>query len=547
MGATHTDELRTQARDAAAQGDWSRVYERLAAIDQVDLSAADLDLYADAAWWLLALDEALGLRQRAYAAFVEGADERRAAFCAWFLWFDYRFKGDMAIASGWLSRAGRHLADAPDCAETGFVTLARAVSAFASGDTTTAESLTRRALELGRRLRSADLTALAMANQGEVAIALGRREEGVALLDDAMCSVIAGELSPFFTGLVYCAVLSACFETADLRRASEWTSAAMTWCDSLPAGSPYHGVCRVHRVEVTTLLGAWTDAEADAVRASEELLALEPASAASAFYAIGEIRRRRGDLAGAESAFVRAHELGHAPQPGLSLLRLQQGRVDDATELLRAPAEAMPAAPLPRAVRLVAQAEIALAAADRARAQEACDGLAALASTGVTRTVVDALGDLVHARLALDRGDRDGACQAARRAGELFRELRLPYEAALARVVLGNALCDSGDADGGRLELEAAHRALVDLGASADAERLAADAGPAADDWPRGLTAREVEVLRLVATGKTNRQVADAMFLSEHTVSRHLQNVFTKLGVSSRAAATAFAYEHQLL
>jgi DNA-binding NarL/FixJ family response regulator len=545
---SHPDaaQLRSRARDAAATGAWAAVYECLHALDVATLTADDLDLAATAAWWLIRLEESVGLRQRSYAAFVDAGDDRRASFCAWYLWFDYRFKGDGAIASGWLTRAGRHVADDPECAEAAFVLLARTETARTAGDVETAQRLAAEALELGLRLRNTDVVAMATTSLGECAIAQGRVAEGVAHLDDAMCSVVAGELTPLFTGLVYCGVLTACFAIADLRRASEWTAAAVAWCDSLPSGSPYHGICRVHRVEVTTLHGAWDQAEADAVRASEELLALEPGAAGEAFYAIGEVRRRRGDLEGAEAAFVRAHELGRNPQPGLSLLRLCQERLDDASALLQLRADALAEGPLARAIAYAAQVDVALATGDldaARRASEALDELVNASPFGV----IEAFAALARAALLLATDDVDGAREYANRACAHFRELRLPHEAALARVVNGLAARAAGDADGGRLELEAAHRALVDLGATFDAERVATLLHTTGADRPCGLTPREVEVLRLVAAGKTNREIAREMYLSEHTVSRHLQNMFAKLDVSSRAAATAFAYQHELV
>jgi ATP/maltotriose-dependent transcriptional regulator MalT len=547
MSATRAEQLRVRAREAAQHNEWVVVQECMTGIDPDELTPADLDLMADADWWMANLEPSLALRQRAYVAYADLHHHRGAAFCAWYLWFDYRFMGDEAVASGWLTRAARHAADDPECIEAGYVALARAETARCGGHIDDAAAHAEQALTLGRLLNAPNLVAMATVALGEVAVAHGRASEAVAFFDDAMCSVIAGELNPLFTGLVYCGVLTACFAIADLKRASEWSRAAVAWCDSMPMGSPYHGVCRVHQAEVTTLQGAWESAEAAAQRAIEELSVLDPSAAGAAFYVIGEIRRRRGDLAGAESAYVRAHGLGHTPQPGLALLRLQQRRLDDAAALLRSSEDALPAAPLPRAHVLAAQVQIALALHDRRAAGAVLDALEDLTPSQRGRTVLDAIAAHARACVSLADGDTDRACMAARRACGLFRELRLPHEAALARVTLGEALRTAGDADGGNLELEAAHRALNELGAELDAERVATMLGSAATLRPRGLTAREVEVLRLVASGKTNREVAGEMFLSEHTVSRHLQNIFAKLDVSTRAAATAFAYQHELV
>jgi DNA-binding CsgD family transcriptional regulator len=533
---------------AVRRQDWAAVHTALAGRAPDDLAPVEVVLAADAAWWLTHLDESLRFRQRAYAAFAGANEHTRAAMCAWYLWFDYRFKGDAAVASGWLTRAIRHAEQVPVSREAGLVTLARAETARVAGDCDTAYDLADEARLLGLRIASADLVALATTTQGEVAIARGATFEGMARLDDAMCSVIDGELSPLVTGIVYCSVLTACFELADLRRAGEWTKAAIAWCESMPSGSPYHGICRVHRVEVVTLQGAWGDAEREAARAATELAALAPGAAGEAWYAMGEVRRRRGDLDGSEDAFVRAHELGRTPQPGLALLRLGQGRTGDAAALLRLDPIDLPSAPLPRALVLDAQIEIAIATGDVATARRAADALAAFADAGTAPSVVRGFAALAAAQVALAAGDCDGAVPLARDASETFRAVALPYEAARSRVVLGQAMTATGDADGGRLELAAARRAFDDLGAVLDAARLGAGRlGAGEPPRPRGLTDRELEVLRHLAAGRTNREIAQELCLSEHTVGRHVQNIFAKIDVSSRAAATAFAYRSELV
>jgi ATP/maltotriose-dependent transcriptional regulator MalT len=535
-----------RAHEAARGHDWDQVRSLFGEVDLATLPGEVLELLADADWWTNRLEQSLALRHRAYAAFVAEGNARRASFCAWYLWFDHRFKGDAAVASGWLTRAGRHVEAEPDCLQAAFVTVAHAESARAEGDVDRALAHAAAALDLGLRINSADIVALATVTRGECAIARSRHREGLAYLDDAMCSVVAGELTPLVTGIVYCSVLSACFAIADLGRAEEWSRAAVEWCDSLRGGSPYQGICRVHRVEVSTLQGDWEAAEIEAVRAGDELLALDPGAAGEAFYAIGEIRRRRGDLGGAETAFVRAHELGRNPQPGLALLRLRQARPTDATACLRIAVAELPAEPLPRAAVLAAQVEIALEVGELAAARTAAGALDELAESA-TGTIIEGLAAYARATLLLADDDADEARACAQRAWTLLRDLRLPHEAALARAVLGLATREIGDPDRGRLELEAAQRALVQLGARSDATRVEGLLRTTVPERPRGLTAREVEVLRLVAAGKTNREIAHEMYLSEHTVSRHLQNMFAKLDVSSRAAATAFAYEHHLV
>ena len=316
----------------------------------------------------------------------------------------------------------RHLRDQPECVEHGFLALFEGAVAQFRGEVDEAASKAERATELGQRFGDRDLIAVRIHLQGLARISAGGVAEGMALLDEAMTSVVAGELNPYFTGVIYCNVLSICLELADLARAAEWNKAATAWCESLPEDAPFPGLCRLNRIEAANLRGAWSDAESEARRASEELT-FNPRAAGHAFYETGEIRRRIGNFAGAEEAFTRAHELGFDPQPGLALLRLAQGKAEAALGALRLAVAGASGSRLRRTRLLAAQVEVAL---------------------------------------------------------------------------------------------------------------------------PGGLTAREVEVLHLVATGKTNREVAAALTVSEHTVARHLQNIFAKLDVSSRAAATAFAVERGL-
>jgi DNA-binding CsgD family transcriptional regulator len=359
-----------------------------------------------------------------------------------------------------------------------------------------------------------------------------------------MTSVVAGELSDYFTGAVYCNVIEVCLQLADVRRASEWSEAARAWCESIPPESPYPGLCRINRAEVASLRGAWNEAEAEAVRASEELLRFNPIAAASAFYEAGEIRRRVGNLAAAEEAFARAHELGFDPQPGLALLRLAQGKAGAAHRALALAVRDLSGSPLRRAGLLAGQVEIALAAGEMEVAGRAADELDVIAA-GFGGPALEAAAATARGRLDLAEDDVNGAIDRLRHACRLWQELRLPYEAAKARALHGMALRAAANDEDAVLELRAAHAAFERLGAIPDADAITAMLGGPVP-LPRGLTAREVEVLRLVAAGKTNREIAAELVISEHTVARHLQNTFGKLDVSSRAAATAFAFEHGL-
>jgi ATP/maltotriose-dependent transcriptional regulator MalT len=533
-----------RARAAADGASWADAYASFRDLDQSEFGAEDWERFADAAWWLGRVDESITARQKAYAGFVAAGEERRAGWMAGRLCIDHFLRDENAIGSGWLARAQRHAKQLPDCVELGFIALLEATVSRWSGDPASATVLAERATEIGRQFGDRDLLAMAIHVQGLILIDEGSVLEGVALLDEAMTSVVAGEVNDYFTGAIYCDVISACLELADVRRASEWGEAAQSWAVSISPDSPYPGMCRINRAQIASLRGAWSEAEAEAARASEELMSFSPAVAAAALYEMGDVRRRRGDLAGAEEAFARAHELGFEPQPGLALLRLTQGKVDVAVAALRAAVVGAAGNRLRRARLQWALAEAALAAGDVDAANEASDELDRIAE-GANALVLAAYATTVRGSVQFARSDLPGALVSLRRACALWHELRLPYESARARMLYGLTLRATGDDDDARLELRAALAAFERLGAVGDAAKVS-DLLDGPTRLPRGLTAREAEVLRLVAAGKTNRDIAVELVISEHTVARHLQNMFPKLGVTSRAGATAFAYEHDL-
>ena len=534
-----------QARDLAARGSWRETYEVLAEVEPSELEPVDLELLADAAWWLSRRDETITFRQRAYAGYAAASDDVGAAGMAARLAVEHFGRGDPAVGAGWLAKAHRHADRVPERAEHGLLFLIDATVSRFQGDIERATTLADRAADLGERYGDPDLLAMAIHTQGLIAIATGRVTEGLALLDEAMTSVLAGEVSPFFTGVIYCNVIGACLELADVGRAGEWSDAARIWCDSIPPESPFPGMCRVNRAEVSRLRGAWEEADEEALRAVDELLAFDPMLAAQALAESGEIHRRRGDLDAAEAAFSRAKEIGVDPQPGLALLRMAQGKADAAVEALRQAISEESESLLRRARLLSAQAEVAIAVSDLDTAGEATDRLVDLAQQ-VPAPALAATADAARGALLLARGEASEAVIVLRRACAAWRDLKLPYEAARSRAAFGLALRAVGREDDAAFELDAARAEFARLGAAPDAAQVAASIG-GPKELPAGLTAREVEVLRLVAAGRSNRQIAEALVISEHTVARHLQNMFTKLDVSSRAAATAFAFEHGLV
>jgi DNA-binding CsgD family transcriptional regulator len=529
---------------AARPISWAKTYDALRVRDPSDMTPREHEQLADAAWWLSKPSESIAARQRAYAGSVEAGDPEHAATMAARLSIEHFGRGDPAVGAGWLMKARRHAEEIPEGAGHGFLLIVEATVARYSGDLPGAQELVERAAEIGRRFPDPDLMAMAIHTQGIVLILLGETDRGVALLDEAMASVVSGQLTPFFTGIVYCNVIGTCLEIADVRRADQWSEAARVWCESLPPGSPFPGMCRINRAEVARLRGAWSEAEAEATRASEELMGFDPIGAAQAFYETGEIRRRIGNFAGAEECFARAREIGFDPQPGLALLRFSQGKAAAALSALTLAVGTPAESHLQRARLLAALVDVALVVPDMDVATGAADRLTELAE-GSGASILQAMAETAAGAVQTARGAAPAAVDSLRRAGEMWRDLRLPYEAARARVLLGLALRAAGDEDDAVLEFRSAIAAFERLGAVPDRDAAAALL-PGTDALPDGLSPREAEVLRLVAAGKSNREIAAELTLSEHTVARHLQNMFVKMGVSSRSAATAYAFEHDL-
>lgn len=540
------------AREAYGRRDWPRARELFtAARADVELSAEDLYALSDAAWWMGAADESITTCEQAYRAYLDQQRPRQAAMAAFDVAINLFLRGDEARGSGWMGRAQRLLADEPDGAEHGYVRYVLEVEAALDGiaaphdvglDALTASA--RAVQDIGRRHGDPSLVAVGMVGEGRALVRQGRVPEGVGLLDEAMLAVLGGDLNPAWAGNAYCHLMSAAWELTDFRRAAEWTEATARWLEGMPVAVVFTGVCRVHRSQVHQLHGAWERAEADAARVCTDLVDIEPAAAAEGHYQVGDIRRLRGDLAGAEESYQQAHRLGRDPQPGVALLRLAQGRLDAASASIRAALVAESADRLARARLCAAQVEIALAADDLVVARKACEELEDIAVTyGTTGLQVMAR----HARgsVLLAEGHPEEALPVLRDACRRWQDVEAPYDCARVRVLLALAYDALGDADAAGRELDAAAEVFDRLGAEPDSRQVAA-LRPGRPHLPDGLTAREAEVLALVAGGKTNRDIADELVISQKTVARHLSNIFTKLDVSSRTAAAGYAYEHGL-
>ena len=493
--------------------------------DAERLGADDLERLAVAAYMLGDEGEYVAVLERAHQAHLEAGAVERAVRCAFWIGLQLTFRRKAGRATGWLRRGQRLLAQR-DCVERGYLDL---LASLHDGD----ERRLAAAAEAGQRFGDADLLSIAVHEQGNVRLRRGDVEAGLALLDEAMVAATAGELSPIVTGLVYCSVIEACQAAYELRRAQEWTAELTRWCEQQADLVAFTGRCLVHRAEIMQVHGEWDEALAEARRGAHG------AATPQARYREGELHRLRGDHDAAERAYREASLAGREPQPGLALLRLAQGRAGAAAAAIRRVAGES-AGPPRRAALLPALVEIMLATGDLDAARTASRELDALAEA-MGGPLLHATAAHARGALQLSAGDPRAALGALRAAADAWQQLGAPYEGARVRELLGRACGALGDEDSAALELEAARDAFVRLGAADDLARLeGARAG-------HGLSPRELEVLRLVAGGATNRAIAAELVLSERTVDRHVSNILAKLRVPSRAAATAWAYEHRVV
>ncbi len=536
-----------EAHDAFHKHAWATAFSLLSAADQEEtLDAEHTVQLAQAALLIGKEQEGAQLLARAHQAFLTRGDVEPAARCAFWLGFISLLNGETAKAGGWLSRAARLLENHPDCVEQGYLLLPSAYRLFHGSELAAAHSTFGQATAIGERFGDRDLVVLGLQGQGRALVRQGQLAAGLALLDEAMVSVTAGEVSPLNAGGVFCSVLDACGEIFDLQRAQEWTSALEKWCESQPDLVPYHGNCLVRRAELLRIHGAWPDALEQAMRASECLSNPIPkAAVGGAYYQVGEVHRLRGSFADAEEAYRQAGQWQRFPGPGLAQLRLAQGQVDAASAAIRRNFDEIKE-PGPRAVVLDAYVEIMLATNDVVAARAAADELAAIAG-GRDVPFLRALSCRAAGAVLLAEGNAQGALAELRQSWTTWCELQAPYEAARVRLLLARTCRELRDEENARVELTAAREQFQQLGAAVDlalAQSLLEKPTGAADG---PLTERELQVLKLVASGLTNRGIAGQLRISEKTVARHLSNIFTKLDLYSRSAATAYAFNHGLV
>ena len=534
-----------QDLDGHQRRSWSEVYAELSEAAAAGAASADELVRLSIAAYLIGEDrasvQALSAAHRSFEADDEVANAVR---CAVWLGLMLKEVGEGSAAKGWFARAGRSLAgEAEEGPGHGWVLIPKGLQAMGGRDEPAALEAFQRASTLGDRFGDRDLTCFARHGEGRALVRMGDVQRGIALLDEAMVGVSAGEVSPIVTGIVYCSAIEACQEVADIERARSWTATLSDWCEGQDDLVPYRGQCLVQRSQIMRLHGDWPEAMAEAARAADLLTTPPPRPAAgAAYYQWAELHRLRGAFEAAERSYAEATKWGRTPQPGLALLRLAQGRTKDARVAIeRMLAES--GGPIPRVRALPAYVETLIAAGDSAAACEAADELDGIAQMLET-PAVRAKAAYAQGAARLADGRPSASLPRLRAAQAAWEELGAPYDAARSRALIARACRALGDEDTAQLQEAAARESFERLGALPDLERM--NAGEGSDPEPL-LTPRELDVLRLVAAGHTNRAIGDQLGISERTVERHVSNFFDKMGVSTRAAATAYAYEHELL
>jgi DNA-binding CsgD family transcriptional regulator len=542
-GARKTDEIE-RGREACRRQAWAEAHRCFSAADRnAPLPAPDLELYALAAALIGGGEDYIALLERLYQLHIDAGDPVGAARWAFWLGFRLAAQQEMGRSGGWLARAER-LVEKTDCVVKGYLLLPTVHRLVAAGDMAGARAAAAAAAAYGDRFGEPDLSAFGRCMEGRVLLRQGEVVRGLALLDEAMVAVTAGGLGPVPTGLIYCTAIACCSQLYVMDRAREWTAALADWCAAQPDLVPFSGICLVHRAELMQLGGSWPEAIDEARRVSVRVSGrMDRQATADSFYQQAEVHRLRGDFSAAERDYRSASESGREAQPGLALLRLALGRTADAISAIRGALTASKDR-LYRARLLPAAVEISLAGGDVAEARRAAAELAEIAAAFGTEVLG---GMAAHAQGAVElaEGRPDAALEPLRRAFRVWHAVGAPYIAARLRVLIAHACRALGDRDTAALELDLARQVFAELGAAPDLAAL--DAPGAARDTPAGLSPRELEVLRLVAAGKTNKAIAKQLFLSEKTIDRHVSNIFAKTNVASRAAATAFAYQNGLV
>lgn len=534
------------AREAVAEKRWRDAFDSYDAVDVAEMAVADLTDFALAAQ-LIGRDEmAATVWERAHLTQLDEGDLVGAVNSAFWLAFGLMNAGYMAKAGGWFGRAQRLVDEhGLDCAEKGLLLAPVGLRSLEGGDPETAMGVFGEMLDIGNRFANPDLVALSRMAQGRGHVIMGHVDSGVALLDEAMVSVMADEVSPMIAGRIYCAVVLVCHQAFDIDRVREWTAALGDWCDAQQDIVPFRGQCLIHRSEIRQWQGDWSAAIVEAERACAHLSdPLGQPAFGMAFYQLGELHRLQGRFDEAMASYQEASQHGKSPVPGIPLLRFAQGDTEAAAVAIRRALEERSDRST-RAQVLVAAVDILAATGDTEPASEAAAELSDLAIQ-IGAPVLSAMAIRAKAVVAL-ASEPARALDHARDAADAWARLDSPYDHAKTREIAGAACMLLGDPDSARFWIDPALVTYEGLGAEPDLKRLRAAFTSSGSTEDHALTERQIEVLTAVASGKTNRQIAEELYVSEHTVRRHLQNIFNKIGVTSRAAATAYAYEQGLL
>lgn len=541
------EDLLEQGREAFRQQNWAEAYTLLISADHdKTLPPPDLEQLAKAAYLAGKESVCTDCWSRAHHEYLSRQKINEAVRCAFWIGMIFFNHGDHAQGGGWIARAERILDDYREKGpEQGFLLVPKALQQLREGAPEKAYELFDQASQLGVRFNNPDLATLGRLGRGQALIHQNNIKEGVELFDEAMVSVVSDEVSPIVAGIVYCAVIDTCKKIYDWKRAREWTKALTRWCASQPGLVPYRGQCLVRRAEIMQLHGKWTEAMKEVQLACETLQDSSPPATGEAYYRQGELYRLRGNFFNAEESYRQAHQWGRNPQPGFALLRLAQGQIDAAEAAIR-PIEKEKQDPISRSGILPAYIEIMLAADNSEEAQAAAVELSDIAKD-LDAPFLNAISNRARGIVLLSTGKPGAALIKLRLAWTLFNRLEASYETACTQLYIGLASRKLGDNDTAEIELEAAKATFGQLGATADIKKVNSLIRQNSSGDLHGLTPREFEVLRLLVTGQTNKAIAAKLYISERTVDRHVSNILSKLNVPSRAAATAYAYKHDLM
>jgi DNA-binding CsgD family transcriptional regulator len=528
---------------------WRKAFESLSRADAIQpLGVEDLELLGRSAYMLGLDDDYVAALERAHQAFLDAGNLPRAARCTFWIGHSFLFRGEKARAAGWFARGQRLIETAQeDCVERGWVRIPVWLEEMARGEYERGYAAAAEVVEIGERFGDADLVWLGRDDQARALMRLGRVEAALRLVEEALAAATAGDLSPIVTGIVYCNTIIFCRAHYQLRHVRAWTSALTSWCERQPEMVAHNGLCLVHRAEMMLLEGDWDTALAESRRSADRFSmgALNQLARGAAFYCQGEALRLRGDFGAAEEAYRQASLHGREPQPGLALVRLAQKKEDAAAAAIRR-VMGETTVPLARTGILPAYVEIMLALGSIDVARDACRELDEIAAS-LGYEAVDAMAAHARGSLALAEGRASDALLDLRRALAIWTELMAAYEVARVRVRIGLACRALGDEDTAALELEAARTTFEGLGAAPDLAWVESVTQEPRAGATHGLTGRELQLLKQVAAGKTNKEIAADLSISEHTVARHVQNIFAKLGVSTRTEAASFAFAKRLV